>query len=298
MENSTKLRKILKRPGILTLPGIYDCFTARIAVAAGFEALHMTGSGVSTALIGMPDIGLLTMPEITNNAARIVAAVNVPVIADADTGYGNALNIIRTIQEYERAGVAGVHIEDQVAPKKCGHMEGKRLVSADEMVGKIKAAIYARKNSDFLIIIRTDARSVIGFDEAVRRGKIYAEAGADMIYGEALESREEFVDFAKALKHLNVPLFADSTEWGKGPLIPAADLEAMGYKIVIFSSATFRVVHKAVADLMEELKSKSTQIDYLDRMKTRQETYELLRYPEFIELENQFLPSDGEGISQ
>lgn len=289
MRHTTKLRQKLKKRGLLKVPGIYDAFTAKIAIAAGFDMVYMTGSGSSTGLLGKPDVGLLTMTEMTNNAARIVDAVNVPVIADADTGYGNAINIIRTIQEYERAGAAAVHIEDQLVPKKCGHMEGKRLVSVEEMVGKIRAATEARRDPDFVIIARTDARSILGFDETVNRARRYAEAGADMIFGEALQSREELAEFAKAV---DAPLFTDSTEWGKTPLLTASELEELGYKIVIFSTAALRVVHKAVADLMKELKSKGTQIDYLDHMKTRQETYELLGYPEFTGLENRYLPPE------
>ena len=290
MRHTTKLREMLRRPGILAVPGIYDAFTARIAVAAGFEAVYMTGSGSSTSLLGKPDVGLLTMTEMTNNAARIVEAVNTPVIADADTGYGNAVNLIRTLHEYERAGVAAVHIEDQVIPKKCGHMEGKRLVSVEEMVGKIRAAVEARRDPDFIIIARTDARSVLGFDETVHRASRYAQAGADMIFGEALQSREELSEFANKVK---VPLFTDSTEWGKTPLLTTKELEELGYKIVIFSTAALRVVHKAVEDLMKELRLKGTQIHYLDRMKTRQETYELIGYPEFKDLENRYLPPEG-----
>lgn len=289
MRHTTTLREMMKKPGIIMVPGIYDAFTAKIAIAAGFDTVYMTGSGSSTGLLGKPDVGLLTMTEMTNNAARIVQAVNVPVIADADTGYGNAINLIRTIQEYERAEVAAVHIEDQMIPKKCGHMEGKRLVSVEEMVGKIRAAAEARRDPDFIIIARTDARALLGFDEAVRRANRYVEAGADMIFGEALQSREELAAFSKAVK---APLFTDSTEWGKTPLLKAKELEELGYKIVIFSTAALRVVHKAVAELMEELKRKGTQIDYLDRMKTRQETYELLGYPEFNKLESRYLPPE------
>lgn len=289
MRHTAKLRQKLKEPGIVKVPGIYDAFTAKIAVAAGFDVVYMTGSGSSTGLLGKPDVGLLTMIEMTNNAARIVDAVNIPVIADADTGYGNAINLIRTIHEYERAGVAAVHIEDQAIPKKCGHMEGKRLVSVEEMVGKIRAATEARRDPDFIIIARTDARSVLGFDETVHRARRYVEAGADMIFGEALQSREELAEFAKAV---DAPLFTDSTEWGKTPLLTASELEELGYKIVIFSTAALRVVHKAVADLMKELWRKGSQIDYLNRMKTRQETYELIGYPEFIKLENRYLPPE------
>lgn len=286
MRHTTKLRDILGRRGILMLPGIYDAFTAKIAVRAGFECLYMTGSGSSTSLLGRPDVGLLTMTEMTNNAARIVYSVNVPVIADADTGYGNAMNMIRTIEEYERAGVAGVHIEDQVLPKKCGHMEGKRLVSIEEMIGKIRAATDSRRDQDFLIIARTDARSVLGFEEAVKRGRLYAEAGADMIFGEALQSKEELAEYARLVR---APLFTDSTEWGKTPVLSAKELEELGYKIVVFSTAALRVVYKAVEELMEEIKLKGTQIGLLDRMKTRQETYELLEYSKFQQLEGQYL---------
>lgn len=281
------LKKILLKKGIIKVPGIFDAFTAEIAENVGFEAVYMTGSGTSTAKLGKPDIGLLTMTEMVENAQRITSAVEIPLISDADTGYGNAINVMRTVQEFERAGVSAIHLEDQEMPKKCGHMEGKKLITAEEMVGKIRAAVESRKSPDFIIIARTDARAGLGLDEAIKRGKMYREAGADMIFPEALKSKEEFGIFAKEVGGL---LFADTCEWGASPMLTADELEKLGYKIVIFSTAVLRVVHHSVLELLREIKKTGTQKEFLNRMEHRQTTYELIGYPEFRELEKRFLP--------
>jgi 2-methylisocitrate lyase-like PEP mutase family enzyme len=188
---------MLSRPGTVTAPGAYDALSARIVEAAGFPAVYMTGYGSSAALLGQPDVGLLSMAEMVENARRIVQAVSVPVIADADTGYGNALNVARTLRAYEAAGVAGIHIEDQVAPKKCGHMAGKQVIPAEEMVQKLRAAVEARRDPDFLIIARTDARAVNGLADALMRGECYRDAGADMLFVEAPESEAEVEQIAR-----------------------------------------------------------------------------------------------------
>lgn len=191
MRTTTRLRKLLEGPRILLAPGAYDALSAKLIQQAGFEAVYMTGAGVTISLLGESDVGLTTMTEMVDQARRIVAATDLPVIADADTGYGNALNVMRTVREFERAGLAAIHLEDQAAPKKCGHFEGKRLVSAEEMAGKIAAAVEARRDTDFVLIGRVDARAIHGIEEAIRRGQIYRKAGADVIFIEAPASSEE-----------------------------------------------------------------------------------------------------------
>ena len=192
----SRLRRLLERPEILVAPGAFSALSALLIARAGFEAVYLTGYGASADLLGCPDVGLLTMTEMANHAARLVSAVEIPVVADADTGYGNVLNVRRTIQEYERAGVAGVQLEDQVFPKRCGHMAGKAIISADEMARKIEVACETRVNPDLVIIARTDARAVMGLGEALRRAKVYSEAGADVIFVEAPESVEELREIA------------------------------------------------------------------------------------------------------
>ena len=191
MKNTVLLKKILEEEKTLLVPGAYDAFSAKILKQAGFKVIYMTGSGVTASTTGMPDVGLLTMTEMVNQARNIVNATDLPLICDADHGYGNPINVVRTVREYERAGVAGIHIEDQVAPKKCGHFEGKEIIPAEDMVNKIKAAIYAREDPAFLLIARTDARATAGLDEAMRRARLYARAGADMIFLEAPQSVAE-----------------------------------------------------------------------------------------------------------
>lgn len=228
----------------------------------------MTGGGTVNTLTGFPDNGLITLTEMTMNAKYITQVTSIPVLSDADTGYGNAVNVMRTIWEFERAGVAGIHIEDQVAPKRCGHIEGKEVVSVEEMVGKIRAACAARNDPDFVIIARTDSRAVLGFDEGVRRGRAYFEAGSDVVFPEALENEEEFREYAKTVKG---PLLANMTEFGKSPNLTAQQLEEMGYKIVIFPATAMRIALKAIWEFLTALKKKGTQKDLIDRMFTRKD---------------------------
>jgi len=251
MSNANKLREILSRNRTILVPGAYDAFSAKILKQAGFEVIYMTGSGVTASVIGMPDVGLLTMSEMVHQARNIVNATNLPVICDADTGYGNALNVIRTVREYERAGAAGIHIEDQVTPKKCGHFEGKQVIAAEEMVKKIEAALYAREDDNFLLIARTDARSVIGLDEALRRAHRYAAAGADMIFLESPQTVAELEIIAKELRE--VPLLVNMVEGGKTPVLPFEELEQMGYKIVLYPTSGIRAVAKTLQDVATHL---------------------------------------------
>jgi len=251
MGNASELRKILARERTLLIPGAYDAFSAKILKQAGFEVIYMTGSGVTASLTGMPDVGLLTMTEMVNQARNIVNTADMPLICDADTGYGNPINAIRTVKEYERAGVAGIHLEDQVAPKKCGHFEGKQVIPAEEMVKKIEAAIFARRDADFLFIARTDARSVYGLEEALERARLYVEAGADMIFVESPQSAEELETISEKLS--DIPLLVNMVEGGKTPILPFDELKAMGFKIVLYPTCGIRAVAKTLQELADHL---------------------------------------------
>src|SRR5437773_11911830 len=233
MLNTTRLRELLVQRDLLVAPGAYDALSARLIAQAAFPAVYMTGFGTAASVLGQPDVGLLTMSEMVSRAAALAAVVgDRPLIADADTGYGNPINVRRTIREYERAGVAGVHIEDQVWPKKCGHMEGKQVIPMDEMVQKVRAAVEARKDPDFVIIARTDANAVHGLEDAIRRGKAYYEAGADVIFIEAPRSMIELRSIAQAFP--GVPLLFNWAESGKTPPLPLEEIRALGFKLVIF----------------------------------------------------------------
>ncbi|MBI3966095.1 MAG: methylisocitrate lyase [Chloroflexi bacterium] len=281
-----RLRELLQRDEILVAAGAFDPLSARLVEQAGFEACYMTGAGTAHALAGLPDIGLTTLTEMALNAKYMCSSVSIPVVADADTGYGNAINVIRTVREYEQAGLAGFHIEDQVAPKRCGHVAGKECIPLDEMVGKIRAAVAARRDPSTVVIARIDARQPLGYDEAVKRGRELTKAGADLIFIEALESRDEFVDYAKQVDTL---LLANMTEFGKTPYMTAAELQSMGYKMVIFAASSLRVALKSMQDFYRDLKRDGTQQGWLDRMLKREELYELIDYKQYTEFEREFL---------
>jgi 2-methylisocitrate lyase-like PEP mutase family enzyme len=244
------LRKLVSAPGYVIAPGAHDTLTARLVQLAGFEAVYLTGGGFSRAN-GYPDVGLLTMTEIVPWIARTVDAVDIPVIADMDTGYGNAVNVVRSVREYEKIGVAAFHIEDQLSPKKCGHYEGKLLVSAGEMVGKIQAAVDTRRDADMLIIARTDARAVEGLQAALDRMNAYLEAGADLAFVEAPQTAEELAAIPKAVSK---PAVANVFEGGKTPPLPARELEAMGYRLGIYPSQTHRAAIAAAKKVLAVLK--------------------------------------------
>lgn len=290
MRRTTRLRQLLREPGILMAAGAHDAFTARLIEQAGFSACYMTGSGTVAAVLGMPDVGLITMTEMVENARRIARATSIPVICDADQGYGNAINVMRTVREYEAAGVAGIHLEDQIFPKKCGHMEGKEVIPLDEMVGKIRAACAAREDPDFAIIARTDSRAVEGIEAAIRRANAYAEAGADLVFPEAPQSREELARFAREIR---APVMANMTEFGKTPLVPAAELAEMGFRLVIYPVTALRVAHRAVRELLAEIKQTGSQEAFLDRMAHRLEMYELVGLPAVHEAERRFITPAG-----
>ncbi len=282
---ATQLRQRLQAPGIVAMPGAFNAATAKLIETAGFEGVYITGAGIINGMTGYPDIGMLSMTELAQFAGYIADAVDIPVISDADTGYGEALQVMRTVQQFEQKGLAGIHIEDQLAPKRCGHLEGKQLIPVEDMQAKIVAACNARQNPDFLIIARVDARGVTGMEDALKRAQAYVEAGADMIFAEAMQSREEFALFAKTIQ---IPLLANMTEFGKSPYLSVQDFDALGYKIVIFPMTAFRVMMKAVQEALTELREAGTQAGFLDRMQTRQELYGLIDYPAYEAMDQRF----------
>lgn len=257
------------------MPGAFNAISARLAESVGFEAIYISGAGVTNALTGFPDIALLTLTEMAQQARFITNAVSVPCLSDADTGYGETLNVARAVREFEAAGLAGIHLEDQVSPKRCGHLEGKQVVPPDAMARKIAAAVRARRDPDFFLIARTDARAVHGLDDAVRRALLYLDAGADAVFPEALESTEEFAEFARRVR---APLLANMTEFGRSPYLTVDELAALGYRMVIFPMTQFRVMMKAAEAALRELKAAGTQSGLLDRMQTRAELYDLIGY--------------------
>jgi len=248
---------------------------ARQVERAGFDAVYVSGAGMANATAGMPDVGLLTMSEVVRLAGYAANAVKIPAIVDADTGFGGTENVARTIRELEAAGLAGCHIEDQEFPKRCGHLPSKSIVDLEEMVGKVNAAVAARRDPDFFIVARTDARAAEGFDRTVERAGEYLAAGADAIFPEALQTPEEFRDFAKEIE---LPLLANMTEFGKSPLLSFEELVDFGYRIVIFPQSAFRVSMKASAEFFRALKKAGTQSGWVGKMQTREELYDLLEY--------------------
>jgi methylisocitrate lyase len=269
-----RLRELIAKAAIM-LPGVPNASMARQVERLGFDAVYVSGAGMANATAGVPDIGLLTLTEVVQLAGYIASAVKIPAVVDADTGFGGSENVARTIRELEAAGLAGCHIEDQEFPKRCGHLSGKSLIDVEEMTEKIKAAVAARDDRDFMIIARTDARAVEDFDRTVDRAQRYIKAGADAIFPEALQSAEEFRDFPKKI---DAPLLANMTEFGKSPLLSFTELAGFGYRMVIFPQSAFRVSMKASHELLRSLKESGTQKEWLDEMQTREELYKLLDY--------------------
>jgi len=287
MKKTTLLRSLLEKPGIIVAPGAHNAFTAKIIEqTGGFQAVYMTGSGTTMSLIGEPDIGLLTMTEMVTQARNIANAVSLPVIADADTGYGNAINVMRTVREYELAGVAAIHIEDQIAPTRCGHFEGKQVIPQSEMVGKIRAALEAREDPDFVLIARTDAGAVLGFDEALKRAQAYRKAGADVIFIDAPQSMEELEITAKSI---DAPLIANMDEGTKTPLLTTHELEELGYKIVIYPRSAPCAAAKTIQELMLTLKETGTPKGFIDRILTFEERNLLTGLARYRESERKYL---------
>ena len=270
--------------GPVLLPGVFGPLVAKMAERVGFKACYLSGGALS-AFSGVPDIGLLTLTEFVIEARRLTAATSLPLIADADTGFGEALNVERTIHEFEAAGVAGIHLEDQMMPKRCGHLSGKSLVETDVMVAKLRAAVAAKSDPDFFLIARTDARGVNGFDDSVNRAKRYLDAGVDAIFPEALEGEAEFERFAKEVK---CPLLANMTEFGKSKLHDAKTLAEMGYKLILFPLTAFRAAMKAAEETLMDVYQNGTQRASLPRMQTRQELYDLLGYSGYEERDRDY----------
>jgi carboxyvinyl-carboxyphosphonate phosphorylmutase len=282
----SSLRVLLQTERPVLAPGCYDALGARLIEEAGFSAVYMTGFGTAAGRLGRPDVGLLTMSEMVDNARRIVDAVQLPVIADADTGYGNAINVIRTVQEFERAGVAAIHLEDQVMPKKCGHMEGKQVIPGREMVEKVRAAVDARRSADFLVIARTDAAAVEGLDAAIARGHAYREAGADVLFVEAPRSDEEIAAVAAAFP--DVPLLFNCAEGGKTPPIEMDRLRDLGYALVIFPISTLLAATAAMRRVLARIRADGTPTMTLDELSHFQEFLEFIGLAEIRELERRY----------
>jgi 2,3-dimethylmalate lyase len=281
-----RLRALLESGQTIVAPGAFDPLSARLVEEAGFPAVYMTGFGTSAALIGRPDVGLLTMTEMAGNAARIAACVDIPVIADADTGYGNPLNVIRTVGAYEAAGVAGIHIEDQVAPKKCGHMEGKLVIPAEEMAEKVRAAVESRTQPEFVIIARTDARAPEGLERSLARARMYREAGADVLFIEALTSEAEAEEAVRAFP--GVPLLFNWAEGGKTPPISLDRLKELGYRIVIFPIGTLLAATGAMRWILQEIARAGTPAAAMRELPTFAEFVDFIGLPQVREAEQRY----------
>jgi methylisocitrate lyase len=293
-QRSAKLRQMIGS-GVVVLPGAFNALSARMIEREGFGAIYLSGAVLANSVGGVPDVGLMSLTEARDHADHIARATKLPILMDADTGYGGSENAARTVRVLESVGVSGIHLEDQEFPKRCGHLEGKKLVPQQEFEEKIAAASAARTSPDFLLIARTDARGVAGYDEAVRRAHAYLQAGADGIFPEALETREEFERFARDMcgagsdlppaplarrgrTGRDVILLANMTEFGKTPLLSADEFGAMGYRLVIFPVSLQRIAMKAVQEALRTLKRERTQKSLIDKMQTRQELYDLVGY--------------------
>lgn len=285
MTKAQKLRELLAGDKIIMAPGSYDAWSAKMVEAAGFPAVYMTGYGVAASTLGMPDIGLISFHEIVTAAHNICNATTVPVIADADNGYGNTLNVVRTVREYEAAGVCGIQLEDQVMPKRCGHMEGKQLISKEEMVTKVRAAVYARRNPDTVIIARTDAIAVNGYEDAIDRAIAYKEAGADVIFVEALQTREQVENAAKLV---GAPLMANMIEHGKTPLDTAENLYKMGFRIAIYPVVPLYSATKAMSEVLATLKKTEDLSACMDREVDFPTFNKMIGLQEYRDLEKSF----------
>ncbi|MDQ6598146.1 isocitrate lyase/PEP mutase family protein [Bacillus salipaludis] len=281
-----KFKERVSQTGIIIAPGAYDSLTSVLIEQAGFEALYMTGGGISYTTLGKPDIGLMTASEMATRASYICDAVQIPVIADADTGYGNYLNVMRTVKDFERAGISAIQLEDQDFPKRCGHLRDKNVIPLSEMIGKIKAAVDTRVDENLLIIARTDSRAINGLQEAIERAQCYVEAGADIIFVEALENKDEF---SIITNYIQKPLLANMVEGGKSPLMSASELDSMGYKIVIFPNSVTRVVAKAAQDLFHELKETGTTAGMKDQMLNFSQLNQLLGIQRYHEIEEKYV---------
>jgi 2-methylisocitrate lyase-like PEP mutase family enzyme len=283
MGQARRLRELLGQPGPVVAPGVYDGISARVAERAGFPAAFISGAAVTASVLGYPDVGLQTMPEILNQSRNMARAVDIPLLIDIDTGYGNALNLMRAVREFESAGLAGIFFEDQTFPKRCGHFEGKQVIAVEEMVVKIKAACETRRDDDFVIIARTDSRAMHGLDHAIERGKAFAEAGADLVFVEALLSEEEMRTAASAIP---VPLQANMSEAGKTPVLPVDTLHEIGFKLISYSGLLQRTAIRGMLDVLEILQREGTTMPaYPERICSLVERSEILGLQDFYALE-------------
>jgi 2-methylisocitrate lyase-like PEP mutase family enzyme len=280
------LKTLLQRQSLLVAPGCFDGLSARLVEEAGYEAAYLSGGAVARSM-GIPDIGLVTMSESIDRAAQVVSAVNIPIIADADTGYGNAVNLVRTVREFERAGVAAIHIEDQITPKRCGHLDGKEVISAVEMEQKLGAALAARSDGDFCIIARTDARGVNGFDDAIERARRFAKLGVDAIFVEAPQSEQELAEIPQRLP--GIPLLVNVFKGGKTPMLPMARLQQMGYRIAIYPSETQRAAIHAMRNALATLKREGTTESIDGTLTTFKERDRVVGLDEWQKIEKRYL---------
>jgi 2-methylisocitrate lyase-like PEP mutase family enzyme len=283
MADPETLQSRLARKPIVVAPGVYDAFTALVAEQAGFTSLYVSGAAIAYTRLGRPDIGLVSMSEVAETIALIRDRVTAHLIVDADTGYGNALNVMRTVQEFERAGANAVQLEDQDFPKRCGHLDGKTVIPAAEMCGKIRAALDARRTRETLVIARTDAIAVEGFERAIERAIMYREAGADMLFVEAPKTRDDLGRMVKTLGG-TTPLMANMVEGGKTPPLPAAELDAMGFALVIFPGGIVRAFGRLAADYYVSLKAHGTSAPFRDRMLDFDGLNDLIGTPEMLTL--------------
>lgn len=282
---TTVLRDQLRQPGIIVAPGAYDCLTAKLIEREGFSAVYMTGGGTAVTRVGQADLGFTTMTEMIASASAITSTISVPLIADADTGYGGALNTYRTVREYEKAGVAALHIEDQAFPKRCGHLDGKEVVSIEEMSTKIRAACDARTDDDFVLIVRTDALAVTGLDDTLRRCVAFAEAGADVLFVEALRSQE---DIDRVRKEVDLPLLYNFVEHGKSPLIPVPELQALGFKMVIFPGSIMLSVCTLAQRILQEIRQHGTTVSLTGDMVGVVEFFEIMGLQKCLEMDQRW----------
>ena len=284
---NARLRARLTEQRILVAPGCFDCLTGRLVETGGFEAAYVSGAGISLSALGAPDVGLTSFSEVLDRVKRIADVTTIPLIADIDTGFGGPLNVMRSIREFERAGISAVQLEDQEAPKRCGHEMGRRITTEAEMVGRIKAAVDARLDPDFLIIARTDARTSLGLTAALDRAEAYAAAGADMLFVESPESEAEMRTIAKRFAG-RVPLMANMVEGGRTPILPAQLLQEIGYRFVIFPNSLTRLFAKVGAALMTELHTTGTTAGFADQMLGHKELWSLFGSDTWLALESSF----------